>query len=342
METDAWRTRVRLARLRTRTQLGGDWLGGHIQNIKAVLHSASVASALAGARLPDLRDLVGDRVAAPGSASATQAPQSPGDFLHAAARRSLQVTALYSQSKAGERDNRPALIEEYGALLAELPDATRQEFPQQQLETADGRARAVAQLATRWHNGEVVELDPERTTWVIVEKTLGSASAPAGFSPQWFCVAGGHPVGATLPVSQWQEFGHPRSQAALADIVDQIDELQGRLGNARTVDWHAYCPDWAAQRIRCVVPCANAAGYEWVRLGPVATLGELFMQLGKFFTAKHIYAFFRTLRVVAAKRAKRDELGEIEAQRAQAAHVGTEVQAASLPGGPAAKVRRVR
>ena len=152
-----------------------------------------------------------------------------------------------------------------------------------------------------------------------------------------------------MPVSQWQEFGHPRSQAALADIADQIDELQGRLGNAGTVDWHAYCPDWAAQRYRCVVPCASAANYEWVRLGPVVTLGELFVKLGRVFAAKHIYAFFRTLRIVAAKRAKRDELGEMvkeliamEAQGAKAAHVGTEVQAASLSGDPAAKARRVR
>ncbi len=36
------------------------------------------------------------------------------------------------------------------------------------------------------------------------------------------------------------------------------------------------------------MPCAGAGDYEWVRVGPVVTLGELFVQLGKFFTAKHI------------------------------------------------------
>ena len=101
---------------------------------------------------------------------------------------------------------------------------------------------------------------------------------------------------------QGQEFGQPRTQVAFADIMNHIDGVQGRFGNADTVDWIAYYPDWEAQRYRCVVPCVNTADYEWVRLGPIITLGELFMQLGKFFTAKHIYAFFRTLRIVALKR----------------------------------------
>ena len=39
-------------------------------------------------------------------------------------------------------------------------------------------------------------------------------------------------------------------------------------------------------------------------MGPVVTLGELFVQLGKFVTAMHIYVFFRTLRIVALKRDK--------------------------------------
>ncbi len=175
----------------------------------------------------------------------------------------------------------------------------------------------------------MVESDPECATWVTAEKTLGSASSPAGFSPQWFCVAGGRPVGATLPVSQWQEFGHPRSQAALADIVGQVDELQGRLGSARTAGWRAYCPGWAAQRIRCVVSCANAASYERVRSGTVATLGELLTLLGKFFTARRIYVFSRALRVVAAKRAERGELGEVELK-----HSGPRQP---LPGAPGRK-----
>ena len=48
----------------------------------------------------------------------------------------------------------------------------------------------------------------------------------------------------------------------------------------------------------------NAVDYEWVRAGPVVTLGELFLKLGRDFNCRKIYAFFRTLRLVAVKRGK--------------------------------------
>lgn len=48
----------------------------------------------------------------------------------------------------------------------------------------------------------------------------------------------------------------------------------------------------------------NAVDYEWVRTGPVVTLGELFLRLGRDFSCRKIYAFFRTLRLVAVKRDK--------------------------------------
>ena len=49
----------------------------------------------------------------------------------------------------------------------------------------------------------------------------------------------------------------------------------------------------------------NAVDYEWVRTGPVVTLGELFLRLGRDFSCRKIYAFFRALRLVAVKRDKR-------------------------------------
>ena len=63
-------------------------------------------------------------------------------------------------------------------------------------------------------------------------------------------------------------------------------------------------PDWSAQRIRCVLPCQNVSDYEWLRAGPVVTLGELFKHLGTEYTAREIYAFYRTCRVVVLKRKK--------------------------------------
>ena len=54
----------------------------------------------------------------------------------------------------------------------------------------------------------------------------------------------------------------------------------------------------------CVVPCVDSVDREWVRGGAVVALGELFMRLGKEFSGKKIYAFFRALRLVALKRDK--------------------------------------
>ena len=63
-------------------------------------------------------------------------------------------------------------------------------------------------------------------------------------------------------------------------------------------------PDWAAQVIRCILPCRNADTHthEWLREGPVTTLGELFKHLGTDHTAKAIYAFYRKCRLVVLKK----------------------------------------
>ena len=64
-------------------------------------------------------------------------------------------------------------------------------------------------------------------------------------------------------------------------------------------------PDWAQQVNRITCPCMDAhCGYEWVRFGPAFTLGELFLALGKEYTAVQIYAFYLSLRLIAVKRRK--------------------------------------
>ena len=60
-------------------------------------------------------------------------------------------------------------------------------------------------------------------------------------------------------------------------------------------------PDWPAQVSRVVAPCVNNKSHQWHRTGPVITLGEMFLALGKKYTAKTIYAFYRTCRLVALK-----------------------------------------
>ena len=42
----------------------------------------------------------------------------------------------------------------------------------------------------------------------------------------------------------------------------------------------------------------------WFRTGKVITLGELFLTLGRVYTAASIYAFYRTLRILVVKRRK--------------------------------------
>ena len=60
-------------------------------------------------------------------------------------------------------------------------------------------------------------------------------------------------------------------------------------------------PNWSAQVNQSIVPCQKADTHEWVREGPAITLSELFKLLGTDYTAKAIYAFYRTCRLVALK-----------------------------------------
>ena len=63
-------------------------------------------------------------------------------------------------------------------------------------------------------------------------------------------------------------------------------------------------PAWRRQRYRVLVPCVGTDKYQWHRTGQVVSLGELFMALGRKWTAAAIYSFFRTCRVVVLKRVK--------------------------------------
>ena len=97
------------------------------------------------------------------------------------------------------------------------------------------------------------------------------------------------------------EFGYPTAN----DILSKMNaEIQRAWEDSPDIASSAFSPDWSAQTLRSVVPCVGTDRYEWRRTGQVVTLGELFMALGKKWDARSIYSFFRTLRVVATKRAK--------------------------------------
>ena len=63
-----------------------------------------------------------------------------------------------------------------------------------------------------------------------------------------------------------------------------------------------FMPNWQEQWDRLQVPCMQTREYMWFRTGDVSTLGELFLALGREYTAAPIYAFYRTRHIVVAKR----------------------------------------
>ena len=97
------------------------------------------------------------------------------------------------------------------------------------------------------------------------------------------------------------EFGYPLANDTWYKMNEGIQRVWRDSPELRPT---ALSPDWRAQVFRSVVPCVGSDRYEWRRTGQVVTLGELFMALGKKLDARSIFAFFRTLRVVATKRTK--------------------------------------
>ena len=218
---------------------------------------------------------------APGSARAAQA-----DFLVRANKRSLAVLALRIDA---------TLRDEYGVLLQALPAITLQKVGGAQLATPDGRAFAIGQLVNK-HSGEIVDLDRRRTSWTLQLAAPGSASAD--LPEQWYCCANRATAGhADL------DFGWPGTWVAFEVQVDlEIRRIRNEGCRTPARDLR---PDWKEQVSHITCPCLDPeCGYEWARGGKVITMGELFLALGKQYTAAQIYSFYRTLRLVAVKRRK--------------------------------------
>ena len=197
------------------------------------------------------------------------------------------MTAFKSPPKDGKVDLRPILWKQYAKLFQEFPETTVTKLTPEVLATEDGRSQAPTQLVSL-HSGEIVELDPRVARWLLVKKAPGSASDFETFGPQWYCCEGGHPVGESDVPPGRDRYGQSPLAEAQQDIEHQISTLRGLLSAREQRRPQDYAPQWSQQRYRCVVPCAAAVEYEWVRLCPVITLGELFMELGNAFTAKEM------------------------------------------------------
>ena len=259
-----------------------------------------------GARGLNTRDMFSGReLAYVKLIGAGAAPMTPTEFLNAASKRSLCVKDLARpppnvQAQEG-RLRMLALREHYQTLFQELPDKAAQKFLPNQLEDDDGPSKALVGLVNH-HSGEVVELDRCRTQWCLRKVAPGIASAAQFNNPQFSCVKGGYTVGRRP--AGWCEYGRCGSELFAKAIDVQAQREDAAMNNGEEINPQVYMPAWARQWSRVCVPCEAVETHEWCRMSSVTTLGELFWDLGRTHTAKAIYAFYRTLRLVALKRDK--------------------------------------
>ena len=125
----------------------------------------------------------------------------PPAFITKAHQRSLGVLRLKegSSSRVGYI-HPPALLSDFPAIAVGKVGG--------QLDTEEGRAKAIGQLVAR-HAGEVVDFDSNRTCWTLRPKSgpgvASSDSEPV--HPQLFCVGGGSrsatSTSASMAAGQW-------------------------------------------------------------------------------------------------------------------------------------------
>ena len=116
---------------------------------------------------------------APGSASTASLATPPHQFILEANKRSLWVTELKHRDP---KRSGPLQIK-YKKLLSDFPDSTHVKLGPQQLTTLEGTSKAITNLVAL-HSGEVVEVNPRRTKWLLRRKAPGSDSVDWR-SEQW-------------------------------------------------------------------------------------------------------------------------------------------------------------
>ena len=80
----------------------------------------------------------------------------------------------------------------------------------------------------------------------------------------------------------------------------QVRDMVGRHG----IGAPQLKANWRLHSFRARAPCQVTPDFEWHRTGLVVSLGGLMQALGDQFSAKEVYLFYRTLRIVALKRQK--------------------------------------
>ncbi|CAK0808294.1 unnamed protein product [Prorocentrum cordatum] len=235
--------------------------------------------------------------------SAGAAPMTPNEFLNAASKRSLCVKDLSrpppnTQAREG-RLRMLALREHYQTLFKELPDKAAQKFSPNQLGD-DDPSKVLVGLVNH-HSGEVVGLDGCRTQWCLRKVAPGIANAAQFENPQFWRVQGGYTVGRR-PEGR-REHGRRGSELFAKAVDAQAQREAAAVNEGEDINPQVCMPAKARQWSRVCVPCEAVETHEWCRQSPATTLGGS-SGTGQTHTAKAIYAFYRTLRLVALKRDK--------------------------------------
>ena len=160
----------------------------------------------------DIAELSGS----PGSASV-----HPATFLNKMHTSSLWVTRLPKDTLEGAQ-----LRKEYSELFQAFPHDTVLKQGEDQMRTTIGKAKAVVNLEKK-HSGEIVEMDRMKMTWILRPVTPGSASVE--WSQQWNCKADGSPT----DTPQDPEYGYPRAQDSIRQMLEQIQRVQLETGLER-------------------------------------------------------------------------------------------------------------
>jgi len=227
--------------------------------------------------------------------------EEPQLFLLGAHTQALKITEFT------KNDN---LLNEYAALFKQLPSIAAAKLGAKNLETDHGCAKALVKLVNK-HSGELVEIDATRGGWSLRESAPGSASA-AKWGEQWYCTNGGQ---ALPPNTSDEQFDAQRNDCGLpkhfsltdtaccmdVEMKTNPDVVAGRVA---LLDVR---PDWKRQVYRTFCPCVGTEKWIWCRTGPVISLGQLFLILGRpsvGWNAAQIYYYYCTLRIVATKRRK--------------------------------------
>jgi hypothetical protein len=207
----------------------------------------------------------------------------------------------------------------YAVLLSELPRSTCEFFGD--MPTIDKKIGGLLGLLAL-HRGEVVEISAKFNHWYLAEGAVPAiANTLSCWSEQFLCLP-------TTLVTQGKGAGHMRRRQPLAAVPQPVsaqvmnilqrwefgqravwdteielaaDVVASIKGMGRSMALH---PDWDNQVLRSIVPCKQMPTMHWRRLCQCITLGRLFGMLGEDYSADVLYHFYRTRRILVAKKKK--------------------------------------